>query len=78
MLADLGILFTFYCCIVLKHFYIICLSNILILSVSRWRLFHKDIGRSKFDIFVFYYYHLIDTTVGGLLVPEGIILSVVK
>jgi len=33
---------------------------------------------SKFDIYVFYYYHCADTTAGGLLVPDDIIRQVVK
>ena len=39
---------------------------------TRWRLFQKCVVRTKNDI-CFYYYHWIDTSAGGLLVPEGII-----
>jgi len=28
---------------------------------------------TKLDIYVFYYYHWVDTSAGGLLVPNGII-----
>jgi hypothetical protein len=34
--------------------------------------------RAKLDIYVFYYYNCVDTSVGGLLVPEGIIHPVVS
>ena len=39
----------------------------------------KRFMRSKIGIYVtlFYYYHWVDTTAGGLLVPEGIIRPVV-
>ena len=33
----------------------------------------KRFGRSQIGICFFIYYHWIDTTAGGLLVPEGII-----
>jgi len=33
--------------------------------------------RTKIDIYVFYYYHWVNTSAGGLLVPEGIIRPVV-
>ena len=32
----------------------------------------------NFDIYVFYYYHWVDTSAGGLLVPKGIIRPVVS
>jgi hypothetical protein len=34
--------------------------------------------RTKYDIFVFYYYHWVDSSASGLLVPEIIIRPVVS
>ena len=45
-----------------------------------WKLFQKSVGRTKFYICVFIttiLYHWVDTSAGGLLVPEGIIRPVV-
>ena len=42
------------------------------------RLFHKRVLHTKFDIYNLYYYHWVDTSAGGQLVPEGIIHQVVS
>ena len=38
----------------------------------------RRVMRTKYDIFVFYYYHCVDISAGGLLVPEVIIRPVVS
>jgi hypothetical protein len=43
-----------------------------------WRLFKKPVMCTKFDIYVFKYYHLVDTSAGGLLGSQGIIHSVIS
>jgi len=38
----------------------------------------RRVVRTKYDIFVFYYYHCVDISACGLLVPKGIISPVVS
>ena len=40
--------------------------------------FYSRHVRTKFDIYVFHYYDCIDTSAGGLIVPDHIIRSVVS
>ena len=43
-----------------------------------WRLIQKSASYATKLVSMFYYYHWVDTTAGGLLVPEGITSPVVS
>ena len=45
----------------------------MLIKRTVWRLFQKTVVRTKLDIYVVVYYHWVDTSAGGLLVPQCII-----